>query len=110
MDFSGNVIVNSSKLKTETLVDAQIKTHKFCGIDKFHRWNGFFAGRLFCESIHSRVRWSATPMWQVWFFFFNCCSASPESACVSNGVLLLGVSWPFVKSTANKTHEKELLV
>lgn len=34
--------------------------------------------------------------------------ASPESACVSNGVLLLGVSWPFVKSTANKTYIKRV--
>lgn len=28
-------------------------------------------------------------------------AASPESACASSGVLLFGVSWPLVRSTAN---------
>lgn len=35
------------------------------------------------------------------------CEASPESACVRSGVLLFGVSWPFVKSTVkNILNEK----
>lgn len=33
-------------------------------------------------------------------FLSNKWMASPESACVRSGVLLFGVSWPFVKSTA----------
>lgn len=28
-------------------------------------------------------------------------ASSPESACASSGVLLFGVSWPLVRSTAN---------
>lgn len=35
--------------------------------------------------------------------FLNINEASPESACVRSGVLLFGVSWPFVKSTAKNT-------
>lgn len=29
-------------------------------------------------------------------------NASPDSACVRSGVLLFGVSWPFVKSTVSE--------